>query len=303
MSDVTINSLKSLMIFKTLYETGTATRTAKDLGITQSGVSRSLANLEESIQLTLFTRDKNRLTATPEADELYKEIRKLLSNLDEMKLSITELRQFGCARLRLASSTTLGASWVPDLIANLLAINANYSIVVDTLDTADIVRALEADQFDAGFVTLPVNSQVLNVETLFSLDAVCLLHCNHPLVQTEAVHIEDLQDQHLIMPVRPDIGADHLSMMLSQFNVSPSGITEANVISFAQLVARGVGVAIMNPLTAAQASTEHTVIRPFNPGYSYSFGLAYKPHWQHSKMLQTLKANLPTLPAGAVPAS
>jgi DNA-binding transcriptional LysR family regulator len=49
MDEIDLNSLKSLMIFKTLIENGTATRTAKVLGITQSGVSRSLAQLEHNL--------------------------------------------------------------------------------------------------------------------------------------------------------------------------------------------------------------------------------------------------------------
>ena len=49
MNEIDLHSLKSLMIFKAVVENGTATRTAKVLGITQSGVSRSLAQLEQNL--------------------------------------------------------------------------------------------------------------------------------------------------------------------------------------------------------------------------------------------------------------
>lgn len=65
MNEIDLHSLKSLMIFKALVENGTATRTAKVLGITQSGVSRSLAQLEQNLGMQLFIRQKNRLLVTP----------------------------------------------------------------------------------------------------------------------------------------------------------------------------------------------------------------------------------------------
>ncbi|MEJ2481262.1 MAG: LysR family transcriptional regulator [Acidihalobacter sp.] len=71
MADVDIHSLKSLIVFKTLFETGTASQAARTLGITQSGVSRSLAQFERALGIQLFLREKNRLISTPEARELY----------------------------------------------------------------------------------------------------------------------------------------------------------------------------------------------------------------------------------------
>ena len=72
MAEINLDSMKSLMIFKTLVENGTATKTAQVLGITQSGVSRSLAQLDQNLGIVLFIRQKNRLLATPESQELYK---------------------------------------------------------------------------------------------------------------------------------------------------------------------------------------------------------------------------------------
>ena len=91
MSDINLNSMKSFSIFKTLYENGTASKTAKILGITQSGVSRSLSMLENNIGFNLFIREKKGLIATPEARELYKEVLRLTHHLEETKHSILAL--------------------------------------------------------------------------------------------------------------------------------------------------------------------------------------------------------------------
>jgi len=120
MPDVNIHSLKALAIFKTLFEAGSASQAARMLGITQSGVSRSLSQLEQNLGLELFLREKNRLVATPEARELYEEILRLMGNIEELRHSVLALKEFGTSRLRIATIPVLAFGFVPRLIAALL---------------------------------------------------------------------------------------------------------------------------------------------------------------------------------------
>ncbi len=297
MSEINLNSLKSLIIFKVLYETGTATRTAKDLGITQSGVSRSLALLEKNLGMPLFNRYKKRLIATPEADELYAEILGLLGNLEEMKHSIVALREFGASRIRLAAVPGLGFAFVPKIIAAILKINSGYNISFDILASADVVRAVEGGHFDAGFVTLPVSSQTLMVEELCKVEAVCLLPINHPLAAKSSISIEDFRDQHLVIPNQPNLAADQLLMHIARNNVRISGKTEANIAAICALVANNVGMALINPITAYDLSNlDQVAIRPFKPAENYNFGLVYKRSWSGNQFIKLIKDNLPTVP-------
>jgi DNA-binding transcriptional LysR family regulator len=292
-----LNSLKPLIVFKTLYETGTATRTAKDLGITQSGVSRSLAQLEENIGMPLFLRHKKRLVPIPEADELYSEILSLLGNLEEMKHSIVALKEFGASRMRLASAPGLGFDYVPQIIADILRINDKYNIYFDIMPSSDIVRNVESDHFDAGFVTLPVSSQTLIVEKLFDVQAVCILPADNPLCAKETIDISDLENQYLVIPNQPNLEADQLLMQISQHNVRIAGKTEANIAAICSLVAGGVGMGLINPITVGDiAGRKNIAIRPFTPAFNYSFGLVYKRKWADNHLIKLLKDNLPELP-------
>ena len=298
MSDINLNSLKSLLIFKTLYETGTATRTARDLGITQSGVSRSLAQLEENIGIPLFMRHKKRLIVLPEADELYSEILGLLSNLENMKHSIVALREFGASRIRIASAPALGFAYVPKIIARILSDNPKYNVYLDIMPSPEVVRAVEAGYFDVGFVTLPVNSQALVVDRLISTEAVCLMPKNHSLAKANVITIEDLKGQHLVIPNQPNLAADQLLLQLSQKNIHIAGKTEANIAAIYSLVANGVGITLINPITAYdhQVTRDNLLIKPFKPAFNYHFGLAYKQKWANNRLIGLLKEMLPELP-------
>ncbi|WP_404364055.1 LysR family transcriptional regulator [Marinobacter sp.] len=298
MSDIKLTSLKSMTIFKTLYETGSATQTAKDLGITQSGVSRSLAQLEENIGIALFMRHKKRLIVLPEADELYSEIVGLLSNLENMNHSIAALREFGASRIRIACAPSLGFAYLPKTIARILSDNPKYSVYLDIMPSPEVVRAVEAGYFDVGFVTLPVTSQALVVDELISTEAVCLMPKNHSLAKAGVITIEDLKGQHLIIPNQPNLAADQLLLHLSEKNIRIAGKTEANIAAICSLVANGVGITLINPITAYdhQAMRDGLSIKPFKPAFHYRFGLVYKQNWANNRLISLLKEMLPELP-------
>ncbi|MBZ2168254.1 MULTISPECIES: LysR family transcriptional regulator [Marinobacter] len=298
MSDINLTSLKSLLIFKRLYETGNATQTAKDLGITQSGVSRSLAQLEENIGFALFMRHKKRLIVLPEADELYGEILGLVSNLENMNHSIVALREFGASRIRIACAPSLGFDYVPKTIARILSDNPKYSVYLDIMPSPEIVRAVEAGNFDVGFVTLPVTTEALVVDEFISTEAVCLIPRNHSLARASVVTTDDLKGQHLVIPNQPNLAADQLLVHLSERNIHIAGKTEANISAICSLVANGVGITLINPITAYDHQAMHAglLMKPFKPAIHFRFALVYKQKWANNRLISLLKEMLPDLP-------
>ena len=68
---ITLNSMEA---FDAVMKTGSATGAAKQLGLTQPGVSRLIAQLENNVGFSLFYREKARLFPTDEAIALHKQI-------------------------------------------------------------------------------------------------------------------------------------------------------------------------------------------------------------------------------------
>ncbi len=295
MLEIDLNSLKSLMIFKTLIENGTATRTARVLGITQSGVSRSLAQLERNLGMRLFIRQKNRLLATPEAQELYDEILRLVSNLDELKHSVMSLREFGASRVGIAVIPGLGFGFVPSLIGNMRRLNPKLAIYLDIMSSHEVVHAVEAGAFDIGFATLPVDSNQLVVEIILETEAICLLPRDHTLCACDEISLERLEGQHLVIPNQPNIAADKLLRLIASKGVRIAGKTEANIASICSLVGNSVGLSVMNPITAHDLAHPGMVIRPFSPTIRYSFGMLYQEKWRDNNTIRQIRANLPSI--------
>ncbi|SHF04964.1 DNA-binding transcriptional regulator, LysR family [Modicisalibacter ilicicola DSM 19980] len=292
MPEVNIHSLKALAIFKTLFEAGTASQAARTLGITQSGVSRSLAQLEQNLGLELFLREKNRLVATPEARELYEEILRLMGNIEELRHSVLALKEFGTSRLRIAAIPGLAFGLVPRLIGALLEDSRGFSISFDMMSSHDVLREVESSHADIGFVTLPVSSRVLRIEEWLTTQARCLVPRDHPLSGRAQVCINDLQDQFLVISNQPNVGADPLLNLVASHGIHIAGKTEANIGAITALVASRVGISVMNPITAADqlAGRDEVVMLPFSPEIDFSFGLVYRENWKHARVLEFIRS-------------
>lgn len=291
MADVNIQSLKALAIFKTLYEAGGASQAARTLGITQSGVSRSLAQLEQNLGIQLFLREKNRLIATPEAKELYEEILRLMGNLEEMRHSVLALKEFGTSRLRIAAIPGVSFGFVPKLIAQLLSQNRGFSISFDMMPSHEVLRSVESGHADIGVVTLPVSSRVLEIEAWLSTEAMCLVPADHPLASQPEIQVQDLKDQYLVISNQPNVGTDPLLNLVAHHGIAIAGKAEANIGAITALVANNVGLSVMNPITARDQLGDSPAVRllPFRPAVGFEFGLVYRENWKRSKVLNLIR--------------
>jgi DNA-binding transcriptional LysR family regulator len=95
-------NLNHLRIFECVYRTKSMTEAAKELHLTQSGVSQHVKTLEDGLEVKLFDRVKQRLIPTSSASVLFKRCSEALYGIEEV---ISQLRG---GRQSLSGSVSLG---------------------------------------------------------------------------------------------------------------------------------------------------------------------------------------------------
>ncbi|TBU88317.1 LysR substrate-binding domain-containing protein [Phytopseudomonas dryadis] len=141
MSKRLLPSMTALQCFEAAARHMSFTRAAQELHLTQSAVSKQVAQLEDMLQHLLFHRVRRRLQLTP-AGELYlAEVNKILTQVD---MSSRYILSYGGETevLRLATQPTFGVRW---LIPNLKGFSRRHpSIHLDIrneLEPFDLVQA------------------------------------------------------------------------------------------------------------------------------------------------------------------
>ena len=77
-NNLNINQLK---IFESVYRLKSMTLAAQELFLTQSGVSQHIKSFEDSLEITLFVRNRSMLYPTYEADQLYQTTMKAFAEI------------------------------------------------------------------------------------------------------------------------------------------------------------------------------------------------------------------------------
>lgn len=133
-------TLPELQAFVQAARTGTATRAAAALGLTQSAISRALTTLEARLGVALFHRIRQRLVLSDAGRALLPEAERMLADLDRAALTVMS---FGGHRdvLRLAVLPTFAALWLIPRLSGFAAIAPEVTFdMTATLASLDFER-------------------------------------------------------------------------------------------------------------------------------------------------------------------
>lgn len=113
-----MTSLVSYTAFARAYELGSFSAVAREMGITQSTVSKHISALESALGVQLFARTTRQLRPTHEAARLYENVLLLLDAADAIPGSLGNARAEPAGLLRISIPDSFGrARLMPQVIA------------------------------------------------------------------------------------------------------------------------------------------------------------------------------------------
>jgi DNA-binding transcriptional LysR family regulator len=270
-------NFKQLEAFQAIMASGSATGAAERLGLSQSAISRLLAQFEEDLGLRLFVREKGRLLPTREAEALLQDAQGLVDSAQCFRRHSEQLRLGGFKRrlLKVAVPSTLATALMPVVAQRFMEAYPDVVLEVLSGSYSDAERALLGRDADIGLVRLPTEMQGLHASACLESDAVCIMPKGHPLEQLAEVHPIDLADATLILLGRQRQIRHEIDMAFRQARVLPRVAIEVHSVGVAcSHVAQGLGVSIVNALLASHCQPHTFSSRPFRPRISYQLGVA-----------------------------
>lgn len=269
--------LALLQTYTAVLDTGTTQGAARLLGISQSGISRRISQLEEELGVRLFIRDKSRLVPTRECGLLEGQIRGLASRGASLASAADALRtgNSGVGRLRIAFPASLTLSIVPSIVATFLAEHDRVQVELHTGSYDTIERMLKDGRAELGFVRLPVEKSGLEVTPLMRVRTVCVMPLDHALADLQEVRIDDLAGVPLILLGRTRAPRREIDEVFWSAGVTPRVRVEAHsVLSACGMVAAGLGVTLVNELMARDYAHLPITMRPVAVPMNHAFAFA-----------------------------
>lgn len=148
-------NLHLLRIFHAVVEAGSLSRAALQLHISQSAVSKGLAELEAQIGMQLLIRRAGAgggIALTEAGRELLVHARVIFGHEQLALQAITERRSGARGRLRVGASTTVAAHALPTVLAAFIRAHPSIDVSLQVANTEDIAAQLAETRLDVGFV-------------------------------------------------------------------------------------------------------------------------------------------------------
>ncbi|MCK5576221.1 MAG: LysR family transcriptional regulator [Sphingomonadales bacterium] len=101
-----------LKIFHAVAEAGSFTLAAKRLYSSQSALSRQIKTLEESVNVSLFTRHARGLVLTDEGKQLYETAHAVYLEIEKTERALLESKEKPRGPLRVSATVAFGATWL-----------------------------------------------------------------------------------------------------------------------------------------------------------------------------------------------
>jgi DNA-binding transcriptional LysR family regulator len=167
-----------LQTFTEVITLGSFSAAAERLRLTQPAVSLQVRQLEKRLGVRLIDRVGKRATPTRAGEELLAHARRIdeavSSALDGLAMHATGT----LGRVRIGTGATACIYLLPPVLRDLRQRLPDLEITVRTGNTDDVLKALEENSLDIGFVTLPAPGRVFEVTPLLDDEFVAIAAAN-----------------------------------------------------------------------------------------------------------------------------
>jgi DNA-binding transcriptional LysR family regulator len=281
--------------FGAVMKTGSTTRAASLLGLSQPAISRSLKRIEDTTRLKLFERNGPRLIPTPEAHALYREIVDTHVGLDRLRHAVARIRAAGTGSIRVASSAALGLSFVPRVLKRFLEKRPEASVTFEIANSATVRNLVASGSHDIGLCADEIDLSNLVAEPFATTRGICVMPPGHPLADASLIEPGMLDGLPVISLSPDDTARKQFDRVLEAVNARPRIVVETQfAATVCQLAAEGVGVGLTNSLSYVSGNYQQSglVALPFAPAVAFRSLMILPPHRARSRLLDELIALL-----------
>lgn len=247
-----------LTLFLAIVDTGSMTQGASRCAISLQAASERIKKLERSLDATLYSRHASGVQLTAAGTVFQRHAELLLKQFNQLQLDLQPFALKQQLQVQLWCNSSAQSEYLPQRLAQFLKAHPHIHIELKEAESSDMIAALSAGQAKLGIVTNFFDAQELETQVLWEDHLVLICPIAHPIQQQRPIElIECLQ--------YPFIG------LMSHHSLQQSIETQAKLLNhaiqyrlrlpnfsaIAQMVADGIGIAIMPKRAATRLALEY----------------------------------------------
>ncbi|MDP4095343.1 LysR substrate-binding domain-containing protein [Paenibacillus sp. P96] len=194
-------SLFKYEILLKVIETGSLTKAAEQLNLTQSAVSHAVASLEGELGLQLLHRGRSGVRLTHEGERLWGYMQEMVHLQGRLQQEADLIKGLETGMVTIGTFTSVSMHWLPDIIKNF---QDQYPLIHIKLldgDYQEIESWIARGTVDFGFVNLPTVQGLEQIE-LKQDKLLCIIPSGHRLSEEECITTDHISEEPFIMPAK-----------------------------------------------------------------------------------------------------
>ena len=277
--------LYQLKIFETVIQCGSFSSAALQLGISQSAVSRAIANLEDELKVCLIARGRFGAKATRLGEKMLVLSQQMLDLRKQMDVQVEQEKTLQGGRVRLASFRSAATHLLPRPLARFTQQFPGVEISLTEADPQTVVQKLRQGDMDIGVLPLPRVADDLDIWDITGDEFVVLLP-NSETIIPNPISWQALDDYPFILLNDAECTTavkSHWKSCGQSLKVAYQIQEESTIVS---MVGQGLGAAIL-PRLAALPIPESVCIRSIPVPLERRIGVAILSQVMHPPSVLT----------------
>jgi len=270
---LSLSRMRQLEAFHAVMESGSVTRAAEILQVSQPAITKLIQALEFETGLRLFDRVRRRLQPTREARRFATEVERLFLTMNRIEHVANEIRSLGTGEMHVAAMPSLGLRFLPEILTEFRRQWPGVNVALTVASSQHVVEMVQAGEVDLGFARVVSHSSAVVAQPLASLPGTVVLPRDHPLAARAVLAPEDLRDVPFVHMGREDRARHVIDDLFLQRGVALQSMVETHLaMSACEFVAAGAGVAVVEPVTASYYR-DRLAVRPMAPAIYFDMSV------------------------------
>tara|TARA_B100000767_G_scaffold272436_1_gene300092 strand:- start:1569 stop:2456 length:888 start_codon:yes stop_codon:yes gene_type:complete len=238
---------QALIAFIAVAETGSFSLAADNLFLTQSAVSKRIAQLENQLDTAVFDRIKKKVFLTEAGDALLPRAKQIIQSLKDTKQAINDIAGETSGKLAIAFSHHIGLHRLSHHLKQFSAEHPHVNLDIAFVDSdAGYERVLEGSSELAVITLFPEPRKDIAVTPLWHDPLAFVCSPEHPLHLRDNVTLQELSDLDMIFPGENTHTGNIVRQLFTKENRSlRTSMTTNNLETIKMMVSIGLGWSVL----------------------------------------------------------
>ncbi len=244
-------NLHLLRMFAAVVQTGSFSRAAEALNISQPAISKGVRDFELQVGCRLLNRSPKGVVPTTEGLALSRHAETLFAAERAAEEELSALRGLHNGSLRIGASTTIATYMIARYLGTFHRAHPGVDLHLVSANTRDIAEQMSAQDIDIGLVEGPIEERNIVAEPWRTDVMKLIVAPDHAFAAAkEAIDPKRLDDEVLILREPGSGSREVVTQALTAHSIEPLRTLEiGSTAAIKQVVAAGLGVSIVSAVS------------------------------------------------------